>query len=77
MRAVRLHAVVDKQRRLIIEVPDEVAEGPIELILLGLELARPTGGLAAHLDFVMTLPAGQDQARLDAAIEAERAAWEE
>ncbi len=77
MKAIKLHAVVDRHRRLVIEVPEEIAEGPVELILLGQEGSMAQAArLAAHLDALMGLPDGQTQSQLDEGIDNERAAWD-
>ncbi len=75
MQAVRLKAVVDKNRELKLVVPGEVPLGPVEVLLLSEteltvkpRLSDVLRGLGKHRN--------QSREALDARLEAERDSWE-
>lgn len=47
MRAIKLEAQVTKERRLVVDLPDDVIEGPAEIIVLlrGPQVVPGTGDL--------------------------------
>jgi hypothetical protein len=48
MKAVKMNAVVDKNHTIVLRVPEDVAEGPAEVIvLLREESSVPRGSVAA------------------------------
>ncbi|NBC47169.1 MAG: hypothetical protein GVY22_04085 [Gammaproteobacteria bacterium] len=79
MRAVRLKAVLEDDHRLQIEVPEEIAVGPVEVIVLSEQPAarRPEQGLDALFADIDQMPCSQQtREEVDRALAEERASWE-
>lgn len=80
MQAIKLHARVDHDRKLSLQLPDDVPEGDVEVIVLAPE--RPAGDACReHLETLFRKLASSPRARMskaeiDAYLVQERAAWE-
>jgi len=80
MQAVKLRAHVDRDRKLSLQLPDEVPEGDVEVIVLAPERADARDR-RQHLEDLFRKLAASRRARLskveiDAYLAAERASWE-
>lgn len=78
MRAIKLQTQVEKDHTLSVKLPEDVAEGPAEVIVLVPEPAeRPGHSLA---DFLRTLSQHPRSARskeeIDRDLERERESWD-
>lgn len=75
MKALKLNANVDRSRRLVLELPEEIGEGPVEVIVLVPESRRPGAStLAEHL---ASLERGhRTVAEIDEQIRVERQSWD-
>ena len=80
MRAIKLSVRIGADRRLVVELPDDVQEGPAELILLTSErqqtVADGEDPVDAHIERLLARPRGRPAAQIDREIEAERASWD-
>jgi hypothetical protein len=83
MRAVKLKAEVTRDRTLRLELPDEVTEGPAEVIILledssGVALQQPEGGTLDEFlaESVVDHRFLRSKEQIDSYLAAERAAWE-
>jgi hypothetical protein len=78
MKALKLKVMIGGDRRLVLDMPDEVEEGPAEVIVLVPERAqRPSvGGLEAHVERLMARPRGRAPEEIDAELRAERESWD-
>jgi hypothetical protein len=80
MQAIKLHARVDRDRRLSLQLPEDVPEGDVEVIVLA--PARPDASACRqHLERLLDRLATNPRARLskeqiDAQLAEERASWE-
>ncbi len=77
MKAIKLQTHVTKDRTLRLQLPDDVEEGPAEVIVL---VSEPKAGLGHSLrDFLASLPARPRQPRtkeeIDHDLEQERESW--
>jgi hypothetical protein len=78
MRAIKLQAHVEKDHTLSLKLPEDIQEGPAEVIVLVPEpAARPAHSLG---DFLTRLPRRSRRVRskeeIDRDLEQERQAWE-
>jgi hypothetical protein len=79
MQAVRLHAVLKDDHRLQLEVPEEIAVGPVEVIVLSERDAepKPEQSLGALFEAIDQMPGSRhSRDEIDRAIADERASWE-
>jgi hypothetical protein len=77
MRAIKMQAHVEKDHTLSLKLPEDVREGPAEVIVLVSDrAAKPTHSLA---DFLARLPRSPSQFRtkeeIDGYLERERESW--
>jgi len=80
MQAVKLHAHVDRDRKLSLPLPVEVPEGDVEVIVLAPQRGAP-GDRRQHLERLLGKLAASARVRLskdeiDAYLAQERASWE-
>ncbi len=78
MRAIKMQAHVEKDHTLSLKLPEDVREGPAEVIVLVPDSAvKPTHSLA---DFLARLPRRPTQGRtreeIDGYLERERQSWD-
>ena len=78
MRAIKLQARVEKDHTLSLKLPEDVREGPAEVIVLVPDkAAKPSHSLS---DFLTRLPRRSRQLRskeeIDRYLEQERQSWE-
>lgn len=80
MRVIRLAGTIGPDRKLHLQLPDDVAEGPAEVIVSIPEPGTPSDGVSdfgKFLDFVDSLPPGnRSKEEIDRALQAERDSWE-
>jgi hypothetical protein len=79
MRAVKLESVVSGDRKLILTVPPEIPSGQVEVLILARESSDvKEGSLEGFLKELSALPLStRTPAEFEAAITAERDAWNE
>ena len=79
MRAVKLESVVSEDRKLTLTVPPEIPSGQVEVLILAKEGAEgKQDSLETFLKELSTLPLStRTPADFEAAITAERNAWDE
>jgi hypothetical protein len=78
MRALKLYGHVERDHTLSLHLPEDVAEGPAEVIVLVPEAAERTGHSLE--DFLATLSKGRRRIRskeeIDRDLELERESWD-
>jgi len=78
MRAVKLESVVPENRRLSLIVPPEIPNGPVEVLILAKDVSEARqGALLSFLDDLVEVPASRSAEVIEAAVAAERNAWDE
>lgn len=78
MRAVKLESVVSKDRRLSLTVPPEIPSGPVEVLILVRDKEAQRASLIGFLDALRSEPVSTRSAdTIEAAVAAERDAWDE
>ncbi len=78
MRAVKLESVVSKNRRLSLTVPPEIPSGPVEVLIFVRDMEAQRTSLIGFLDALRSEPASTRSAdTIEAAVAAERDAWDE
>jgi hypothetical protein len=79
MLAVKLEAVVPDNRRLVLQVPDEIPAGTVEIVILAKGKPLASNGQAI-LDFLAEAAKYPIESRsaedIEADIQTERSAWE-
>jgi hypothetical protein len=80
MQAIKLHAHVDRDRKLSLQLPDEVPEGDVEVIVLA-PTPVDVRDRRQHLETLFRKLAASSRTRLskaeiDAYLADERATWE-
>jgi hypothetical protein len=77
MRAIKLQAQVDKDHTLHLHLPQDVREGPAEVIVLVQEAAEPGHRLADFLAQLAERPrTTRSKEEIDQYLQEERASWE-
>jgi len=80
MQAIKLHAHVDRDRKLSLQLPEEVPEGDVEVIVLA-PARSDIRDTRQHLEMLLRKLAASSRVRLskteiDAHLAEERASWE-
>jgi hypothetical protein len=79
MKAIKLKVHIDSSRRLVIDLPQDLREGPAELIVLTLDRedgAAAVQTMSAHLEALLDKEGpGRPRAELDADLANERDSW--
>jgi len=80
MKAIKLSVHIGEDRRLVVELPDDVQKGPAELILLTGEHQQTVGAdgdsVDAHIERLLARPRGRSAAQIDRQLEVDRASWD-
>jgi len=77
MRAIKLQTQVEKDHTLHLRLPEDVKEGPAEVIVLVPEAAEPRHTLADFLAHLSDRPrTTRNKEEIDQYLQEERASWE-
>jgi hypothetical protein len=77
MRAIKLQTHVEKDHMLHLHLPEDVKEGPAEVIVLVPEAAEPKHTLADFLTHLSERPrTTRNKEEIDQYLQEERASWE-
>jgi len=79
MRAIKMAARVDKDRKIMLEMPPDVPEGPAEVIVLvsGAPRENAHALLEAADRWRAKIPFRRTKEEIDRYLEEERASWED
>jgi hypothetical protein len=76
MQAIKLKAIVDKSRELRLLVPEDIPEGPVEVVVLSETSQAAKPRLSEVLRGVKREHKTHSRQELDSRIGAERDSWE-
>jgi hypothetical protein len=77
MKAVKVNVMIGRDRRVAFEVPEDVEEGPAEVLVLVPEssIQRRRSHLETHVAQLMARPRGKSADDINAELRTEREDW--
>ena len=78
MKALKMTVMIGRDRRVVIDVPEGIQEGPAEVILLAPEGAglNAAGELKGHIRHLLAHSRSRTRKEIDLEIEQQRQSWD-
>jgi hypothetical protein len=78
MKALKLNVVIGRDRRVVLDVPEDIEEGPAEVVLLVPEgpERQPRSNLEEHVARLIARSRSRTVEDIDTELKAERESWD-